>query len=255
MDRRGCRRGHPGRHWRVTGSRSPVSFDRQRRTLAPGDRARGADRFPTKNGLTRSGAGQARCVGRRRAVVSRVPEGVGVATSRRPSWSPSYPGGASRLPRPGLDAPGPRGRITAGVTGSVGKTGTAEALRHALARCRRLTHASAASHNSPWGVPLRSGALCRTGVSYGSARAGDEPCGRDLAPLPGRSVRARGPDHHGGSSAPGVLSLGQRRSPTRRARSLRGRSRECCRDRQPRQRILCADAGPCPERCSRRQGS
>ena len=39
------------------------------------------------------------------------------------------------------------------VTGSVGKTGTKEALRHVLSR-EGETHASAASHNNHWGVPL-----------------------------------------------------------------------------------------------------
>ena len=40
-----------------------------------------------------------------------------------------------------------------GVTGSVGKTGTKEALR---LRCARTgeTHASVASYNNHWGVPL-----------------------------------------------------------------------------------------------------
>src|SRR5262249_31429105 len=41
----------------------------------------------------------------------------------------------------------------AGVTGSVGKTGTKEALRLALAS-QGETHASAASYNNHWGVPL-----------------------------------------------------------------------------------------------------
>jgi UDP-N-acetylmuramoyl-tripeptide--D-alanyl-D-alanine ligase len=40
-----------------------------------------------------------------------------------------------------------------GVTGSVGKTGTKEALRFALA-ANGETHASAASYNNHWGVPL-----------------------------------------------------------------------------------------------------
>ncbi len=44
------------------------------------------------------------------------------------------------------------GRII-GVTGSVGKTGTKEALRLALSRSGP-THASAASYNNHWGVPL-----------------------------------------------------------------------------------------------------
>ena len=39
------------------------------------------------------------------------------------------------------------------VTGSVGKTGTKEALRHVLAE-QGETHASAASYNNHWGVPL-----------------------------------------------------------------------------------------------------
>jgi UDP-N-acetylmuramoyl-tripeptide--D-alanyl-D-alanine ligase len=45
-----------------------------------------------------------------------------------------------------------RGMIAA-VTGSVGKTGTKEALRLALAR-QGATHASVASYNNHWGVPL-----------------------------------------------------------------------------------------------------
>jgi UDP-N-acetylmuramoyl-tripeptide--D-alanyl-D-alanine ligase len=40
-----------------------------------------------------------------------------------------------------------------GVTGSVGKTGTKEALRHVLS-AQGHTHASAASYNNLWGVPL-----------------------------------------------------------------------------------------------------
>jgi len=40
-----------------------------------------------------------------------------------------------------------------GITGSVGKTGTKEALRHCLA-AQGATHASAASYNNQWGVPL-----------------------------------------------------------------------------------------------------
>jgi UDP-N-acetylmuramoyl-tripeptide--D-alanyl-D-alanine ligase len=44
------------------------------------------------------------------------------------------------------------GRVAA-VTGSVGKTSTKEALRHILAR-QGATHASVASYNNHWGVPL-----------------------------------------------------------------------------------------------------
>ena len=49
-----------------------------------------------------------------------------------------------------------RARLNAkviGVTGSVGKTGTKEALRLALSRAGE-THASVASYNNHWGVPL-----------------------------------------------------------------------------------------------------
>ena len=45
-----------------------------------------------------------------------------------------------------------RGRVVA-VTGSVGKTSTKEALRHVLSR-QGATHASVASYNNHWGVPL-----------------------------------------------------------------------------------------------------
>ncbi|MDH3771146.1 MAG: UDP-N-acetylmuramoylalanyl-D-glutamyl-2,6-diaminopimelate--D-alanyl-D-alanine ligase, partial [Nitrospirota bacterium] len=53
----------------------------------------------------------------------------------------------------------------AAITGSVGKTGTKEALRLALA-AQGPTHASAASHNNHWGVPL---SLAREphGTAYG----------------------------------------------------------------------------------------
>ncbi|GBD44646.1 UDP-N-acetylmuramoyl-tripeptide--D-alanyl-D-alanine ligase [bacterium HR40] len=68
-----------------------------------------------------------------------------------------------------------RARIVA-VTGSVGKTGTKEALRHVLAREGR-THASAASHNNHWGVPLslaRLPADCRFAVfELGMNRPGE----------------------------------------------------------------------------------
>jgi UDP-N-acetylmuramoyl-tripeptide--D-alanyl-D-alanine ligase len=54
-------------------------------------------------------------------------------------------------------------RIVA-LTGSVGKTGTKEALRLALSR-QAPTHASAASHNNHWGVPL-SLARAPRGAAY-----------------------------------------------------------------------------------------
>ncbi len=56
-----------------------------------------------------------------------------------------------------------RARIVA-VTGSVGKTGTKEALRLALG-AQAPTHASAASYNNHWGVPLEPGPRSRTAPS------------------------------------------------------------------------------------------
>jgi UDP-N-acetylmuramoyl-tripeptide--D-alanyl-D-alanine ligase len=58
----------------------------------------------------------------------------------------------------GLEALGAAGRARTrarvlAITGSVGKTGTKEALRHALGQ-QGKTHASAASFNNHWGVPL-----------------------------------------------------------------------------------------------------
>jgi len=52
-----------------------------------------------------------------------------------------------------------RARIVA-ITGSVGKTGTKEAMRLALSR-QGVTHASVASYNNHWGVPLTLARLPR----------------------------------------------------------------------------------------------
>jgi UDP-N-acetylmuramoyl-tripeptide--D-alanyl-D-alanine ligase len=67
-----------------------------------------------------------------------------------------------------------------GVTGSVGKTGTKEALRLALA-ANGETHASAASYNNHWGVPL-SLARCPQGARYAVLEMGMNHSG-EIAPL------------------------------------------------------------------------
>ena len=73
-----------------------------------------------------------------------------------------------------------------GVTGSVGKTGTKEALRLALAK-DGATHASVASYNNQWGVPL-SLARCPADARYvvleiGMNHAGEiEPLSRLVRP-------------------------------------------------------------------------
>jgi UDP-N-acetylmuramoyl-tripeptide--D-alanyl-D-alanine ligase len=67
-----------------------------------------------------------------------------------------------------------------GVTGSVGKTGTKEALRLALSKDGK-THASAASYNNHWGVPL-SLARCPADARYAILEMGMNHAG-EIAPL------------------------------------------------------------------------
>lgn len=66
------------------------------------------------------------------------------------------------------------------VTGSVGKTGTKEALRLALSADGE-THASAASYNNHWGVPL-SLARCPANVKYAVFEIGMNHAG-EITPL------------------------------------------------------------------------
>jgi UDP-N-acetylmuramoyl-tripeptide--D-alanyl-D-alanine ligase len=67
-----------------------------------------------------------------------------------------------------------------GVTGSVGKTGTKEALRLALSKDGE-THASIASYNNHWGVPL-SLARCPSSARYAIFEMGMNHQG-EIAPL------------------------------------------------------------------------
>jgi len=67
-----------------------------------------------------------------------------------------------------------------GVTGSVGKTGSKEALRLALARSGK-THASVASYNNHWGVPL-SLARCPASARYAVFEMGMNHAG-EIEPL------------------------------------------------------------------------
>lgn len=71
------------------------------------------------------------------------------------------------------------GRVAA-VTGSVGKTSTKEALRHLLA-LQAPTHASVASYNNLWGVPL-SLARMPVDTSYGIFEIGMNHAG-EITPL------------------------------------------------------------------------
>jgi UDP-N-acetylmuramoyl-tripeptide--D-alanyl-D-alanine ligase len=72
------------------------------------------------------------------------------------------------------------GAKIAAVTGSVGKTGTKEALRVALAKDGE-THASAASYNNHWGVPL-SLARCPASARYAVFEIGMNHAG-EIEPL------------------------------------------------------------------------
>ncbi|KMO20985.1 UDP-N-acetylmuramoylalanyl-D-glutamyl-2,6-diaminopimelate--D-alanyl-D-alanine ligase [Methylobacterium platani] len=66
------------------------------------------------------------------------------------------------------------------VTGSVGKTGTKEALRHVLA-AQGATHASVASYNNHWGVPLTLGRMPASS-DFGVFEVGMNHAG-EIAPL------------------------------------------------------------------------
>lgn len=70
-------------------------------------------------------------------------------------------------------------RIVA-VTGSVGKTSTKEMLRAALAACGKV-HASAASHNNHWGVPLSLARMPQS-AEYGVFEIGMNHAG-EITPL------------------------------------------------------------------------
>ncbi len=125
--------------WTATG----VSIDT--RTLAPGDL------FVALRGPSFDGhrfAADALAKGAAAVMIDQVPE--------------ELPADASTLrvedTQQGLEALGAAGRARTrarvlAITGSVGKTGTKEALRHALAQ-QGKAHASAASFNNHWGVPL-----------------------------------------------------------------------------------------------------
>jgi UDP-N-acetylmuramoyl-tripeptide--D-alanyl-D-alanine ligase len=83
------------------------------------------------------------------ALVDRLPAGVDPASARLDEVEDTL----QALTALGRAARARSQARIAAITGSVGKTGTKEALRLALA-AQAPTHASAASHNNHWGVPL-----------------------------------------------------------------------------------------------------
>ncbi len=131
--------GHSTAHWTASG----VSIDS--RTLAPGDL------FVALRGERQDGhafVAEALARGAAAALVDHRPAGLDATA---PLLMVADTGaGLAALGRAGRARA--RARVVA-VTGSVGKTGTKEALRHVLER-QGGCHASAASHNNHWGVPL-----------------------------------------------------------------------------------------------------
>jgi UDP-N-acetylmuramoyl-tripeptide--D-alanyl-D-alanine ligase len=130
--------GQASRDWAATG----VSIDT--RTLEPGDlfvaltAARDGHDF----------VGQALAQGAAAAMVARIPDGV--APDAPLLIVPDVLAGLTALGAAGRARM--RGRVIA-VTGSVGKTSTKEMLRVMLGR-PGVVHASQASYNNHWGVPL-----------------------------------------------------------------------------------------------------
>lgn len=113
-------------------------------------------------------------------------KGAAVMVARRdPAWPADAPVLEVEDTLAGLEALGRAARARspariAGVTGSVGKTSTKEALRHVLA-AQAPTHASAASHNNHWGVPLSLARLPRD-TAFGVFELGMNHAG-EIRPL------------------------------------------------------------------------
>lgn len=130
--------GRPTAAWAATG----VSIDS--RSLRPGDlfvaltQARDGHDFVAE-ALARGAAA---------ALVARIPEGVPATAPLL--IVPDVPAALADLARAARARTGAR---VVGITGSAGKTSTKEMLRAILAP-QGATHASEASHNNQWGVPL-----------------------------------------------------------------------------------------------------
>ena len=158
-----------------------------------------------------------------------------------------------------------RRRVIVAVTGSVGKTGTKEALRLALGADGE-THASAASYNNHWGVPLSLARMPET-RALRRVRARHEPRRRDHAADANGSSACRD-HHHDRAGASRIFRIaredcrrqggnlcwpgaGRRRGTQPRQRAIRSPDARC---RKPRvSRASCRSANtPTPTRgCSR----
>ena len=156
----------------ATGPWEAVGVSIDSRTAAPGDL------FVAIKGPENDGHDYIRdalAAGAAAAVVHRRPEGVGAAAPLL--IVDDTLDALTTLGRRGRDRGTAR---VAAVTGSAGKTGTKEALRHALAG-QGAVSASAASYNNLWGVPL-SLARMPPGSAFGAFEVGMNHAG-EIAPL------------------------------------------------------------------------
>ena len=124
------------------------------------------------------------------------------------------------------------------VTGSAGKTTTKEILRIALGALGR-THASAASYNNHWGVPLSLASLPRD-ADYGVFEIGMNHFG-EIRNLVGLRAPACGAGHHHRAGASGILRQlrGHRRRQVGNLRRLVARRRRA----DPVRQSLCRTPG------------
>jgi UDP-N-acetylmuramoyl-tripeptide--D-alanyl-D-alanine ligase len=121
-------------------------------------------------------------------VVSALQKGAGIAVVSRVDDAMKSAGALLVVPGTTLEALEAMGRAArsrsgagiVAVTGSVGKTSTKEMLRSALSACGE-THASAASFNNHWGVPLTLARLPRT-AQFGVFEIGMNHAG-EITPL------------------------------------------------------------------------
>ena len=204
------RRSGPSRRWPRRWARSAQgalprrSCRASRSTAARIGAGRGVLRASRATAATAMTSSPAALQGRRRACGGRRRQARRDCRRTRRCWSCRTCSKACAISR------APRARAARrkfiGVTGSVGKTGTKEALRLALSRDGE-THASAASYNNHWGVPL-SLARCPAERALRGVRDRHEPRRRDRAADAAGAPACRD-RHHDRAGASGILRLGR----------------------------------------------
>ena len=220
-------------------SRPPASRSTRAR-FKPGDL------FVALQGEARDGHEFVRAAFEARAAAALVARDPGDACRRARRSSPSAtPSAGSKI------SPAPRARAAnakiVAVTGSAGKTTTKEMLRLACGALGR-THASAASYNNQWGVPLTLAAMPRDTeygvIEIGMNHFGEIRCAGVLRPP------ACGADHDHRAGASGILRQlrGHRRCQIGNLRRARAGRRRADPGRQPlcrASRSRARQAGPC----------